>query len=267
MIPYGEELLLGAIQGLTEFLPVSSSGHLHALEHWLDSPLAQDLSFDILVHFATLIAVVWVFRRDFRRLIASVFNGDPDQRRLLIAVVVGAVPAGVVGLLLKDSIEEWPLQWPYLVSVCWLVTAGALFTLRRPPEETKPNVTITIALWIGAFQAIALLPGISRSGITICAALWMGCKREEAARFSFLCATPLIAGATVLQVYEVIQDGGLPDGSTWTGYLVGGVTALVTGYFALTLLLKMLKSGSLHVWAYYLVPASALYAAWLWNQG
>ena len=263
MIPFGEEILLGAVQGLTEFLPISSSGHLYAIESWLNSPLVKDLSFDILVHFATLIAVLWVFRSDFTRLIRSMFGGDPEERRLLLSVVMGAVPAGLAGLFLKDQIETWPHEWPYLVSVCWLVTALALITLKRPSKENRATITIGMALWIGSFQAVALLPGVSRSGITICAALWIGCKREEAAKFSFLCATPLIAGATMLQLLDLVQAGRLPEGATLGGYLAGSITALITGYFALRLLLTMLKRGALHWWAYYLVAIAVGYFSWV----
>ncbi|MCA8961498.1 MAG: undecaprenyl-diphosphate phosphatase [Planctomycetes bacterium] len=262
-MPYGDEMLLGAIQGLTEFLPVSSSGHLQAGERWLDSPLARDLSFDVFVHLATLVAVLWVFRRDFALLVRSVFEPGSEHRRLLGSVIVGAVPAGIVGLLLKDVIESLPSRWPYLVAVCWLVTAASLYSLRFGHRETRPSVTLPAALWIGAFQAVALLPGISRSGITICAALWIGCRREDAARFSFLCATPLIAGAAGLELFEVYRAGGPPAGATWTGYLIGGGVALITGYIALTILLRMLKAGALHYWAYYLVVVAGVYSGWL----
>ncbi|MEM7262619.1 MAG: undecaprenyl-diphosphate phosphatase, partial [Planctomycetota bacterium] len=267
-----DEVLLGALQGLTEFLPVSSSGHLHALQRWLDSPLAQDMTFDVLVHFATLIAVVIVFRADFAELFRGISGRDAKARRLLVHVVIGAVPAGIVGLALEDTIEELPHHWPHVISVCWLVSAGALYSLRyvpsepdgaAEPEESEPHpFTARTALWIGCFQALALLPGISRSGITICAALWIGCRRDMAARFSFLCATPLIAGATALKVADVVKAGKLPEGSSITGYAVGGAVALVTGFFALVVLLRMLRAGALHRWAYYLVAMAIAYSAW-----
>lgn len=270
-MPYGDEILLGLIQGLTEFLPVSSSGHLQALKIWLDSPLAADLSFDVFVHFATLLAIGVYYRRDIFELSRAWIPGTsdpkaPENRRFLGYVIAGAVPAGIAGLLFKDAIEEMPNAWPHWVSVFWLVSAVGLGSLyfQRGPNERK--IDLKSALWIGIWQALAILPGISRSGTTIVAGVWFGCRRDEVARFSFLCAAPLILGATALTGLKIFQTEDYLAGTTLTGYLIGGSVAFVVGYFALTLLLRMLEKGALYWWSVYLVIAAGLYSGWLWQR-
>lgn len=274
-MPYFDEILLGLIQGLTEFLPVSSSGHLQALKVWLDSPLAADLSFDVFVHFATLLAIGVYYRRDIYDLVRAWLPAERDDlgtakaredRRFLGYVVVGAVPAGVAGLFLKDSIESLPKDWPHCVSVFWLITAVGLVSLRFVRGPNERPLGVRAALWIGLFQALAILPGISRSGSTIIAGVWFGCRREEVARFSFLCAAPLILGATLLTGIDIFRDENYVAGSDLTGYLIGGAVAFVVGYLALRLLLRMLEKGALYWWAIYLVAAAGAYSGWLWSR-
>ncbi|MEM7166227.1 MAG: undecaprenyl-diphosphate phosphatase [Planctomycetota bacterium] len=264
MSEFVDSVALGVLQGLTEFLPVSSSGHLQALKTMQDSPELASKTLDIFLHFATLLAVFLVFRRDFVQLARGCFGGGEPRRRLLL-VLVGAVPAGVVGLIIKkfDLLEGLETSFPYLVPICWLLTAGALWSLRKQVDGAR-EIDLKLALWVGCWQALAILPGVSRSGITIVSALWLGCRRESAATFSFLTATPLILGATVLEILDVFgsEGTGMAAGSVWP-YLAGGVAAFVTGLGALVLLLRMLRGGALHRWAFYLVPVAVAYTAWL----
>jgi len=268
MIPYRDEVILGIVQGLTEFLPVSSSGHLAALEIWLESPLAHDLTFDIFVHFATVLAVVVVFRKDFVFLFKGLSPGGREAREarhLAGLLLIGAVPAGVVGLLAQDPIARVPTLFPHAISLAWLLTAGALLSLKAiKPGRPERALDARAAMWIGCMQIFALLPGVSRSGFTIVAALWWGLGARDAARFSFLCATPLILGATaktLLELWSRSEGVVVP-----TGFWVGGIAAALTGYLALLLLLGMLRKGALHWWAGYLLIAAASYSGWLfWN--
>lgn len=257
-----EALFMGVLQGLTEFLPVSSSGHLQAMKALGGSPLLEDLTLDVLLHMATLLAVILVFRSDFKRLLGGLFQGG-EGRRWCWLVVVGAIPGGLAGLLAKDWIEHLGARLPWLLPVCWLGTALALVSLRWIDREPGTRaMTIRAALWVGCWQAVALLPGVSRSGITIVAALWLGRRRDEAATFSFLIATPLILGATLLTGIELAGSESSHRPS-WGAILVGGLAAFVTGWAALRLLLRMLHRGALHRWAFYLIPLAIAYGSWL----
>lgn len=263
-----EAIVLGILQGLTEFLPVSSSGHLQALKTLQQSADLESKTLDIFLHFATLLAVFLVFRRDFLVLMRGLLGGGEPRRQLLL-VILGAVPAGLVGLVVKklDLLENWTISFPYLVPICWLGTAAALWSLRgvgRSEADAGRPIDVKLALCIGCWQALAILPGISRSGITIVSALWLGARRESAATFSFLTATPLILGATVLEIVDVFgPDGEGMAADAWATYFAGGAVAFITGWGALVLLLRMLRGGALHRWAYYLVPVAIAYGSWL----
>lgn len=261
MREYWENIALGALQGLTEFLPVSSSGHLVALETVIGSGGQEDLTREIFLHFATVLSVVVVFRRELAAVLQGALSGGAG-RSLFLKLALACIPAGAVGFLAKSAVEKLPSRWPFVVSVCWLVMALVLFTLRRsaPRDERAVDIGWGLAIWIGGWQILALLPGISRAGITIAAALWLGARPRDAASFSFLLSVPLILAAAGLQITDA--GGGLHA----VGPLVaGGVTAFVTGLIALKLLLRMLIGGSLHLWSYYLVTVAVLYGGWLFT--
>ena len=264
MSGWWEEIALGVIQGLTEFLPVSSSGHLAAVKNLLGREDIGSLALEIFLHFGTLCAVAIVFRRELLEVARGLFEGGRGRLRFF-HVLLGAIPAGGVGILVRGQIESLGQDWPYVVPVCWLVTAGALLTLSRPRRGEGLPIDARAALFIGAFQVLALLPGISRSGITIAAALWIRRRSDEAASFSFLIAFPLILGATILEIVEISSHGIATE--TILRHLVGGMVAAVTGGFALVLLLSMLRRGTFHRWAYYLVPVALGYSAWLFLRG
>ncbi|MHC4936186.1 MAG: undecaprenyl-diphosphate phosphatase [Planctomycetota bacterium] len=255
MTERGEALLLAVIQGLTEFLPISSSGHLEAWKRISGSELQGDLSLDVLLHLATLFAVLLVYRRDVARLIGALLGGGESRRELLL-VLLGAVPAGVFGLLLRSRIEGLFLAAPWVLPVAWAGCGLALLTIPlalRRRSAPRP-IGVGAALWIGAWQVVALLPGVSRSGITIVAALWAGVEREEAARYSFLIAAPLVAGAALLEVPDLLRGGEAGSGAG--ALLPAFLLAFLIGWVALKLLLRLLRTGRLHLWGYYLLAAA-----------
>ncbi len=261
--PILDQILLGIVQGLTEFLPVSSSGHLVALERWQGMAGADSMVSEILLHFATLLSVVIVFHKDILALLRGVFAPGPGRSQL-IYIFVACIPAGIVGLLFKDQMEQLTGDWPLAVPLGWLVTAALLFSIKKREKQTDGEaITLRTALIIGVIQAFALLPGISRSGSTIVAALWLHVRRDRAASFSFLLSVPIIAGATLKTLLDLRDQGSsIPDGILW-----GGVAAFITGIVALRLLLTMIERGALHWWGYYLVGVALLYGGWVVTAG
>lgn len=276
----GKAILLGVVQGLTEFLPVSSSGHLAVAEDLLGVSL-PGLTFEVFVHLGTLAAVLAVYGTDLWAAAAGFLRsggglwGSPrgtdgsgwtamdPATRLGWLVVVGTVPAAVAGLALEDAIAA-AFDAPTTVAVCWIVTGCLLWWAARRSPSGRPleRATPLDALVVGLFQALALLPGISRSGSTLVGGLLRGLQREEAARLSFLLSVPAIAGAALLQMPEVAAVATV-DG--WAALLAGAVTAAVTGYAAIRWLLRWLVAGRLAWFAYYLWTVAILlllYQGW-----
>jgi len=242
-------LLLGAVQGLTEFLPVSSSGHLvlarRALH--LDPP---DTLMEATLHLGTLIAVLFLFRRDIVRLLRSLFAGG-EERSLVGRLVIATVPIALVGFLLQDQIVQ-AFSSTLLVGVCLLVTAGILFLADRASRYAQRKSTrLSDALLIGLAQAAALLPGISRSGATIGMGLLLGIRGSEAARFSFLLAIPAILGAGGLQLHDALGESTAIEAATWGGLLLGAVAAALAGGLAIKGLLAVIARGKLNAFAIY----------------
>jgi len=237
--------ILAFVQGLTEFLPVSSSGHLVLAGSLLGLP-EGDLSFDILVHLGTLIAVLAVYARDIRELMSGVLKGKREDLRLAGLLVLGSIPAGAVGFLLSDRIESL-FGNPAIVSGMLLVTGCVLFATKFSGKGHRNEPGPGSALLIGAAQALAILPGISRSGLTISAGLATGVVRERAARFSFLLSVPAILGAALLDL-TASSDGG---SISMSAAVVGLAVAAVTGYIALRLLIRFLVSGRFHLFCWY----------------
>jgi len=241
-------VILGIVQGLTEFLPVSSSGHLVLGEHilQLDPP---GVLLETVLHLGTLFSVLFVFRRDVLNLVRSVFKGGEDRNeafRLLLATL----PIVLVGFFLQSRIEG-VFSSILLVAVCLCVNGGILFLAdwanRRADRVSVPPGT---ALLIGLAQAASLLPGISRSGVTISTALFLGTRGKEAARFSFLLAIPAIFGAGLFQFYKAHRVV-TPWQAEWRGLLVGGLVAAIVGAFAIKGLLAVIARGRLKTFAGY----------------
>jgi undecaprenyl-diphosphatase len=273
-----QALVMGIVQGLTEFLPVSSSGHLILVPYllgWHD-PFIDSLAFSVMLHIATLLALLIYFRADWLRLIpaglAAVrdrsFAGDPN-RRLAWLLAVSTVPAIIAGVLLNDLIET-QFREPRLVALTLVVGAAILWVADRTSSRSKEidDVSFGGAVGIGLAQALALVPGISRAGISISAGLFLGLTREAAARFSFLMATPVIAGAGLWELRKLATGEAGVD-VPLLPLVAGMLGALVAGITAISVLLRYLRTHPTTVFVVYrLVLAAVVVVAWLglWDR-
>lgn len=253
-------LLLAIIQGLTEFLPVSSSGHLVIVGAWLDADgldPATAVALAVALHLGTLGAVLVMYAPHVLRMLTT-------QRRVLGLVAVGSLPAAAIGLYLRLEMEQ-ALASPLLAGIMLPVTGVLLLWAGRqtPGETAYPQMSYRQALLIGVAQAAALLPGLSRSGTTIVAGLAVGLRREAAATFSFLLSIPAILGAGALELAHLRhQPSALPVGAA----LLGGVVALLVGLLALKWLLDWLHRGRLQWFAYWCIPLGLAVVAWQLGQ-
>ena len=256
-----EAIILGLVQGATEFLPISSSGHL-ALVPYLLRMAEPGLSMIAIVHEGTLLAVLVYFRQDIWAIIKGVLQGLWQRRplatpeaRLGWYIAVGSIPAAVAGLLFESFFEE-VFGAPVVVAGLLLLTAVLLVVGERLLSGHKQleKMSWLDAIIIGVFQMFALFPGVSRSGSTIVAGLIRGLNRETAARFSFLLGIPAILGAGLLSVVDIVQAGNL--GSQWPAMLAGFVTAAVSGYACIHFLLTWLKQRNLYIFVVYVVLMS-----------
>ncbi|MBF0111759.1 MAG: undecaprenyl-diphosphate phosphatase [Desulfamplus sp.] len=264
-------LLFGIVQGLTEFLPVSSSGHL-ALGQYLFEITEPTLFFDISLHIGTLLAVVIVFFTTIKSIAIAIFNlfksliklnlqgfkrdlnSSPDIRFALL-IVVASIPTAFIGLALKPYIDTF-FDSINFVGVM-LITTGTFLWFTKDIQKRDSdasqiaNFSYKDALFIGLCQGVAVLPGISRSGATITAGLFCGIDREQAARFSFLLSIPAIVGAELLGLKDILFDSQHSSFSLNMGTLYGTAVAFVVGYVALKILLKIVKVGRIHLFAPY----------------
>lgn len=256
-----QAILLGMLQGLGEFLPISSSGHLVVVP-WLLGWPEHSLSFDVALHVGTLAAVLYAFFDDWRRLAGAGFRGlrsgrpfaDPDSR-LLWLLAAGTVPGVVAGLLLEERAET-VFRSPALVAMTMACMGLVLLAADRSARGTGDvrAVSLRDALLIGVAQALALVPGVSRSGATISMALFLGYRREEAARFSFLLATPITVGAAALKSRYLFEPGhGLE-------VTAGMVTAAIFGFASIRFLLAYVRTRDYRPFVYYRLLFAALVA-------
>ncbi len=255
-------IVLGLVQGATEFLPVSSSAHL-VIVPWLLGWQPGDLLFDTILHWGTLVSIVVVFRADFVRIIQATLTSlvrrslADANARLGWWIVLATIPAAVTGLLLKDAIEKL-FQAPVIVGMFLFVTAALLLgsewlARRSSPRTTLEKLSLTDAILIGLAQAVALLPGVSRSGSTIAAGLARGLRRDEAARFSFLLGTPAFLGAGLLQLADVLGTDPSAVTAQLPALLVGFVVSAIAGLVAIRFLLDYLRQRTLYPFAIYCV--------------
>lgn len=244
-----ESLLLGLVQGLTEFLPVSSSGHIELSKALLGTEIPDDIFFSLLLHFATVLSILIVFRKDIADILKNLFSGKQETIQYVIFLLLSAVPVGVVGILFEDQLAAFFDGQILYVGLFLLVTAALLFFSRFEPK-TKRKVSLFAALAIGLAQAIAIMPGISRSGATISTALLLGVDRNEASRFSFLMVLLPIIGATLLKGKDVLEAG---SGATLFEpvYLVGFIAAFVSGLLACTWMIRLVNKGGLIYFSIY----------------
>lgn len=244
---YLQAAVLGMLQGLTEFLPVSSSGHLALAEGFFGLEQAN-LLFEVTVHLATLIAVVAYYGHDIYTIGRGALFGSSEKcfgiipRQWLGLLFLGSLPAAMIGLGFKSELEASFMDHQ-TIAIRLLATGLLLFSTAVLVTRAR-RITVWQALLIGITQAAAILPGISRSGATISTALWLGVEREQAARFSFLLSIPAVGGAFLLQLSASISDGMLPARELWGPYLLGFLIALVVGYLAVSVLIRVLaKNG------------------------
>jgi len=253
-----EALILGVLQGVTEFLPVSSSGHLVIARHLLGIQ-AEALTFDVMVHFGSLLAVVAVFRRELHQMAAGVLGirrpGADEGRRLFWLLVIASIPVAVVGLFLRDAVER--AFSSVLVPALMLFVTGMLLWIadRAAGKGSRPGLVHALAMGVG--QALAVVPGLSRSGTTMSAGILAGLTRQAAARFAFLMSIPAILGAAALEALSLVQNGTGVDGGA--GVLLAGTAAsAASSYLAITVLLRFLQRGRLLPFAVYTWLVGAL---------
>ena len=262
-----QTIVLALVQGITEFLPISSSGHLVLSSQVLGWP-DQGLAFDVAVHLGTLIAVVAYFWRDIQSLLVAWFGqfagrAADDQTRLAWQIIVATIPAGIVGLVFKDFIEE-NLRSTFVVAMTTIVFGVLLwFSDRKAASATRSLAQLTIlgALIIGIAQALALVPGTSRSGITITAALFLGFSREHAARFSFLMAIPIIVLGAGLMTLDLLEEAYVD----WSALVIGAVVSALSAYACIYYFLSFInRLGMLPFVVYRLLLGAVLLGLIYW---
>jgi undecaprenyl-diphosphatase len=248
---FTQSVALGALQGATEFLPVSSSGHLAIAQYYLSGFSQPGILFDVLLHLGTMISVLIYFRRDVMALLISPWNRTPEgkkDRRLLWLLVLGSIPTGIIGLAGKDLATDL-FHNMTVVGLCLLITGILLFICERFRAKTsgRTELSISDALVTGVLQGLAILPGISRSGSTIAGLLLRGVDGETAARFSFLLAMPAVFGATLLSLKDLqsVPTGELPL------YAAGAACSLLVGLISIHFLLAIIRRRRLFLFALY----------------
>lgn len=272
--------MLAIVQGLAEFIPVSSSGHLiivRRLLGWNELSPARELTFDVALHFGTLLSVLFYFRRTWIQIIRAALGGkvvrfsevnDSDQnltpeeqrreRMLLWFLAIATIPGAIAGKLLEHSAEDYFREHIYLIAGALIVVALFMWWGEKVSNFTKPlsDISFGDAFIVGCAQATALVPGVSRSGSTITAGLFRNMTRDAAVRFSFLLSTPIIAGAALLKAHELKKEG-LPQ-EMHTPFLVGVIVSAVVGYLAISWLVRYLQTNSLRVFIVYRIIVGIL---------
>lgn len=226
-----QAIILAVIQGITEWLPISSSGHLAIFQHYFG--LNENLTYDVLLHFASLIVIVIVFYKDIIELL--------HDKKKIGFVIVGTIPIVIVGFLIKDSIQA--IFDNVLLVGCFLILTSIILFYSVERKKTR-KMNLKNSIIVGLFQAMAILPGVSRSGSTIGGSLILGIKKEEAIRFSFLLAIPAILGATILNIDDLAHGIDM-------NMIVGFIVAIVISYYVLKLMINLVLKNRLRWFAYY----------------
>ena len=279
-MPIYQAVVLAIVQGLGEFIPVSSSGHLiivRRLLGWNELSPAAELTFDVALHFGTLLSVLFYFRRTWIQIIRAALGGkvvrfsesgasdvnltveeQREERLLLWFMAIATIPGAVAGKLLEHTAEDYFREHIFLIAGALIFVALLMWLGEKVGKLNKPLTGISLAdsIIIGIAQAFALIPGVSRSGATITAGLFQNLTREAAVRFSFLLSTPLIAGAALLKAHEMHKEG-LPA-AMHAPFLVGILVSFAVGYAAIAWLIRYLQSNSLLVFIIYRVVAGVV---------
>ena len=288
-MPIYQVVVLAIVQGLAEFIPVSSSGHLiivRRLLGWNELSPAHELTFDVALHFGTLLSVLFYFRRTWIQIIRAALGGkvvrfseaggtdqnltadeQREERLLLWFLAIATIPGAIAGKLLEHSAEDYFREHIFLIAGALIVVALLMWWGEKVGELRKPltGINFADALIVGCAQAFALIPGVSRSGSTITAGLFRNMTREAAVRFSFLLSTPLIAGAALLKAHELRKEG-LPA-EMHMPFLVGVLVSAVVGYMAIAWLIRYLQSNSLKVFIVYRIVVGVIVIglAFMWH--
>jgi len=243
-----QTIILGLIQGLTEWLPISSTGHLRLTEYFLG--LHVPILFDVLLHGGTLVVTLLFFRKDIKNILVALAKRDfkTENGKLIPLIIVGTVPTALIGVVFGDAIEAFFSNLLPIAGV--FAICGVVLYISKIGSENKDSIGYLEALAIGLAQGIAIIPGLSRSGLTIAVALLLGIKREKAFKFSFLLSVPAIIGALGLTLYTQ-HDALAFAGVEWTEILIGVVVSAVIGYFALSLLSKIVADKKFYLFAFY----------------
>jgi undecaprenyl-diphosphatase len=279
-LPIYQVVILAIVQGLAEFIPVSSSGHLiivRRLLGWNELSPAHELTFDVALHFGTLLSVLFYFRRTWFQIIRAALGGkvvrfseaggedqnltadeQREERLLLWFLAIATIPGAIAGKLLEHSAEDYFREHIFLIAGALIVVALLMWWGEKVSQFNKPltRISLSDALIVGCAQATALIPGVSRSGSTITAGLFRNMTREAAVRFSFLLSTPLIAGAALLKAHELKKEG-LPAGMHMP-FLVGVLVSALVGYAAIAWLIRYLQSNSLKVFIVYRIVVGVI---------
>ncbi len=250
--------MLGLVQGLTEFLPISSSGHLVLGQYLLGIAGGDDVTFEVFVHFGTVMSILTIYRRPVGKMIVSALEvvrrpaaaadsyREDDSFRTAVQILVTLVPTGVVYVLFKDALEA-AFGDPRLV--CWmLILTGVLLVLTVLRRDPDGEMTAPRAFLVGVAQSAAMIPGISRSGATICTALYQNVNPEKAANFSFLMLLPVVLGATFLKALDLLELG---VEANWVPIALGTLVAYASGVAAIKMLLGVIRRGKLQYFAIY----------------
>jgi undecaprenyl-diphosphatase len=288
-LPIYQAVVLAVIQGLAEFIPVSSSGHLIIIRRllgWNELSPAHELTFDVALHFGTLLSVLFYFRRTWFQIVRAALGGkvvrfseatssdqdltldeQKEERLLLWFLVVGTIPGAIAGKLLEHSAEDYFREHIFLIAGALILVALMMWWGEKVGQLKKPltAISFTDSVIVGCAQAFALVPGVSRSGSTITAGLFRNMTREAAVRFSFLLSTPLIAGAALLKAHELRKEG-LPAGMH-APFIVGVLVSAIVGYGAIVWLIRYLQSHSLKVFIIYRIVAglTVIGLAYIWH--
>jgi undecaprenyl-diphosphatase len=241
-------IVLGIIQGVTEWLPISSTGHLKLTEYFLD--LKVPILFDVILHIGTLIVTLFFFRKDIKNMLSALISLDfkTENGKLIPVIIAGTMPTALIGLVFGDIIEN-TFQSMLPIAMAFII-CGVMLYISKFGKEEKDDIGYLAAVLIGTAQGIAIIPGVSRSGTTIATALLLGIKREKTFKFSFLLSIPAIIGALGLTINKQFDKLATAD-LGWIEILAGMTVAMLVGYLALKLLWKILTKKKLHIFALY----------------
>lgn len=253
-----ESIILGIVQGLTEFIPVSSTAHLILIPWFFNlADKFNTLTFDVALHAGTLLALILCFWKDWMNLLKK-------DHKMLGFIILATLPAGIAGFLLNDLVEE-SLRSPYIISISLVVIGIFMLISEKMVHNRKTDeIKLSDVIMIGIAQAFALIPGVSRSGITISTGIFLGIERSDSAKFSFLLSTPIIAGAVLLHTKKILTENIAYDPQI---FLIGFIASAITGFIAIKFLLSFFKKHPMNIFAYYRFILSAVIIIGLWLKG